>query len=57
MAKKSHTELLAWAAAIIQREQKSGTYGRVIVHLEKGTIVTVTIEKTEKPPSTDEPTG
>lgn len=51
-APRSADELLAWAANIIRREQETGTYGSVIVHLESGTITRVQTQKNELPPFT-----
>ena len=42
-------KLLAWAAAIIDREQQAGAYGQVSVILEAGKIVRVETRRTEKP--------
>ena len=42
-------KLLAWAAAIIDREQQAGAYGQVAVILEGGKIVRVETRRTEKP--------
>lgn len=42
-------ELLAWAASVIQREQAAGTFGVVAVHMERGRIARVKVERTEVP--------
>lgn len=55
-APRDDVELLAWAASIVQREQKGETYGRVVIRMEKGRIVGVTIEKNELPTFTN-PSG
>lgn len=47
--KKTDAELLAWAAAIINREQGKGTYGSVTVHLQAGRIARVAVEAVETP--------
>jgi len=50
MAEKStDAELLAWAAAIINREQGNQTYGTVTVHLQAGRIVRAAVERIETP--------
>lgn len=55
--KKSDDERREWAAAIIEREQKDGTFGAVTVHLEAGRIIRVSIASTELPPVTSPPKG
>ena len=55
--KRDDTQLLAWVGAIVQREQQNGTYGKVVVHMEKGKIVRVTTEKIELPAFTTPETG
>ena len=47
--KKTDAELLAWAAAIINREQGRNSYGTVTVHLQAGKIVRVASERIETP--------
>ena len=47
--KKTDAELLAWAAAIINREQGRETYGTITVHLQAGKIVRVGTESIETP--------
>lgn len=49
-AQRSDTELLAWAASIIQREQQRGTFGVLQIHMQGGRIVRVKTEQTEEPP-------
>ena len=53
--KKSDDELLAWAGAIVAREQQSRMFGIVSVHMEAGRITRVTIESSELPPVTNPP--
>lgn len=48
-APRSAEELLVWAASIVRREQDNGTYGTVVIHLEKGTITRVQTQKNELP--------
>lgn len=48
-APRSPEELLVWAASIVRREQESGTYGSVVIHLESGTITRVQTQKNELP--------
>ena len=45
----SEKELLAWVAAILQREQSEGTTGEVRVQLHEGIIQRARVEKVEKP--------
>lgn len=40
---------LAWVQRILERECNAGTYGKVVIHLEGGTIVRVNTEKSEVP--------
>ena len=47
---RSHQELLAWAAAIVDRENKRQTTGEVRIQMNEGNIQRVKIEATEKPP-------
>jgi hypothetical protein len=47
--KKTDAELLAWAAAIINREQGRNSYGTVTVHLQAGRVVRVATERIETP--------
>lgn len=47
---REHRDLLAWAAAIIDREHCRGTTGEVRVQLHEGIIQRVRIEATETPP-------
>ena len=47
---RGHQELLAWVAAIIDREHQRGTTGEVRVQLHEGTIQRARIEATETPP-------
>lgn len=49
-APRSHRELLAWAAAIIERENGRGTTGEVRIQLHEGVIQRVKVEATETPP-------
>ena len=46
----SDSERLAWVASIIQKNQKSRTYGEVIIKMEAGKIVHVDEKKSHKPP-------
>lgn len=48
--KRTDAELLAWVASIVQNEQQARTFGKVIVHMDRGRIMRVVIEKTEIPP-------
>lgn len=43
------TELLAWAASKIQKEQQDGTYGTVTFHLEGGVITRSEVKRLDKP--------
>lgn len=47
---QSNAQLLAWATEIVAREQSSSTYGKIVVHMEKGRIMRVVVEKNEMPP-------
>lgn len=47
---RTSAELLAWAAAIVAREQDRGTYGSVVVQMEAGRVVRVRVESVEMPP-------
>ncbi len=48
-ARRSNEEMLVWAAGIVRREQESGTFGTVVIFLEKGVIVRAKVEKIELP--------
>lgn len=48
-APRSAEELLVWAASIVRREQESGTYGTVVIHLEEGRITRAQVQKNELP--------
>lgn len=49
-APRSESELLAWAASVIQKEQRDKTFGTVTIHFEEGTIVRAKVERSEMPP-------
>ena len=49
-APRSETELLAWAASIIQKEQHDQSFGTVTIHIEKGVITRAKVERSEMPP-------
>lgn len=49
-APRNHRELLAWAAAIIEREYGRQTTGEVRIQLHEGVIQRVKVEATETPP-------
>jgi hypothetical protein len=47
---REHRELLAWAAAIVDREHGRGTTGEIRIQLHEGIIQRVRVETTECPP-------
>lgn len=49
-AQRSDTELLAWVAALIQREQLAGTTGVMRISFQEGTILRANTERIELPP-------
>ena len=51
-AKRTDTELLAWVAALIQREQLAGTTGVMRISFQDGAIQRANTERIELP---DEP--
>lgn len=48
-AKRSNTELLAWVAAMIQREQISGLTGTIRISFQEGVIQRANTERIELP--------
>ncbi|MCW5678447.1 MAG: hypothetical protein AB7O46_00365 [Xanthobacteraceae bacterium] len=48
-AKRSKEELLAWVAAMIQREQIGGMTGTIRISLQEGVIQRANIERIELP--------
>lgn len=44
-----NTEKLKWALEILHREQNNELYGTIAFKMEKGNLICVKIEKTEKP--------
>lgn len=46
-------QLLAWAAAIIERERDRSTSGAVRVEMQNGVIQRVRVEAVEKAPAVD----
>lgn len=47
---RTHAELLAWVAGILERENCRSTTGEIRVQLHEGVIQRVKIEATEVPP-------
>lgn len=47
---RDNQELLAWVAAILERERERETTGSVRVEVHEGNIQRVRIEAVEKPP-------
>lgn len=54
-APRPNDQLLAWAANIVEREQKNRIYGTVTIRMEDGVITGVKVEKNEKPAFTHPP--
>lgn len=50
--KRSDTELLAWAASILQRAQSDKTTGVVRISLQEGVIQRANVERIEVPSRT-----
>lgn len=45
----THHQLLRWAMNVVAREAQSELYGTVTFTMNKGRIITVRTERTEKP--------
>lgn len=48
---KDNRLLLAWAASLIEREQKDHSHARIEVHIEAGVITRAKVERSERPPN------
>ena len=50
---RSPQELLAWAASIIEKEQRERSFGTVTIHVESGVITRAHVARSEMPPPTE----
>lgn len=48
-AARSDSQLLAWAAALITKQQHEKAYGSLTIHFESGRIVRAKTERNEMP--------
>lgn len=48
-ATKTDDELLEWARRIVEREQRRGTFGQVVIQMEAGRIVRAQVQTSERP--------
>jgi hypothetical protein len=51
-APRSDAQLLAWAAALITKQQTEKAYGSLTLHFESGRIIRAKTERTEMPDTT-----